>query len=170
MALKLRGYDYTDEPDDVQTAGGFELGGGMGNSGGGEGLFAEPPGGGEGDNSLLRINPGSDPRIGARSEEKPRDRDGGSVATPRRPPEPTPHTGASMVAGGPSGGPAGLSLRPFTPMADVGSGDWQGSGGLFGSLGGLRGGGLGRPLDPMANEQSSISALIQMLLRGGGQV
>lgn len=165
MALKLRGYDYVDEPDDVQQAGGFELGGLGGGSGADPGAVGDP--GIDGDNSLLRINP--DMLSNSRSGEKPRDRTddggGGSIATPRQPDKATPHTNSTMMAT--SGSIGGPRLRPFQPMADSGTGGWQGSGGLFGSLGGLQGGGLGRPLDPTVNEQSSISDLIKMLLGRG---
>jgi hypothetical protein len=98
------------------------------------------------------INPG-------RGRETPRERGGGGVA-PRRPSEPDPMAGSSFQSG--MGGPGVL---PFQPMPGPQGGMAQG--GLFGSMGGLKGGGLGVPLDPTSNAASDpIDTLIQLLMRG----
>ncbi len=40
---------------------------------------------------------------------------------------------------------------------------------MFGSSGGLKGGGLGMPFDPTSNQKSNpIDTLLQQLLGGGG--
>jgi hypothetical protein len=105
--------------------------------------------------------PGYDP--GAQNSETPRERE--SNVTPRRPGVPTPMAGSSFTA--PSGG-GGTGLLPFAPMGGpdpsqmLGSG---GGGGMFGSSGGLRGGGLGVPqtgAGPAGNQD--ISELLQQLL------
>ncbi len=94
-----------------------------------------------------------------RGGEAPRER---SNATPRRPSEPTPQAGSSFVAG----------VQPFSPMqasASIGSMATPKLRGLFGSAGGLQGGGLGQPLDPVSNQASDpIDTLIQMLMKQNG--
>jgi hypothetical protein len=97
----------------------------------------------------------------------------GPQATPPSPTEPVP------MSGQPGGGmtPPPPPMEPFDPMASdpgafispAGAGPARRS--LFGSMGGLKGGGLGVPLDPVSNETSNpIQGLIQALMqkRGGG--
>lgn len=76
----------------------------------------------------------------------------GGQATPGRPMSPTPMAG-SVMPFQPMGSPSPASLtRPR-------------SGNLYGSMGGLQGGGLGLPLDPTSNQKSDpISTLLQLLM------
>lgn len=84
---------------------------------------------------------------------------------PERPKEPTPQAGG-VTPGGPSG------VIPFQPLPSPNAVSSnvalrRPGGGLLGSLGGLKGGGLGLPFDPMSNQQSpSIDALLNLLKRG----
>ena len=119
----------------------------------------------------------------ARSAEGPRENAVDRIqATRRRPAEPSPMSGSFFTAGGGREAPMG-GVRPFTPMGDTNGTDLASPMGgdvgvtrrspvaLFGSLGGLQGGGLGVPLDPMSNATSDpISSLIESLLKGKGQV
>lgn len=87
----------------------------------------------------------------------------GAQGTPDMPDQPSPVAGSTFTA--PSG------LTPFNPMSspDVGSMATPKLRGLFGSSGGLTGGGLGVPLDPQSNQASDpISTLIKLLSGGGG--
>lgn len=89
---------------------------------------------------------------------------GGAEAAPSRPRTPTPMAGSTFSPAMP---PVG-GVIPFTPMGDT-SGVSLAKGRLFGRQGGLTGGGLGVPLDPVADEsQDPISTLIKLLM-GGGQ-
>lgn len=104
---------------------------------------------------------GPSPGQPSRGSESPRERQG--TAVPRRPMEPTPMAGSASPASG--------GLQPFQPMGSpsVGSMATPRLRGLFGSSGGLQGGGLGVPLDPTSNDASpDISSLIAQLLKGGG--
>lgn len=86
----------------------------------------------------------------------------GSSAAPSRPRSPQSMAG-SMSPGG---------VTPFSPMSDMStsSGPQMALGRLFGQAGGLKGGGLGVPLDPASNQESDpISQLIKMITGGGGQ-
>lgn len=88
---------------------------------------------------------------------------GGAEAAPSRPRTPTPMAGSTFTPPPPTGG-----VIPFAPMGDT-SGVSLAKGRLFGRQGGLTGGGLGVPLDPVADEaQDPISTLIKLLM-GGGQ-
>jgi hypothetical protein len=152
------------------------------------GLGGLPEGGG--DDVLPPANPGGGGKSGndmpdthfGRFGETPRERTPGvhggppplgPQATPPSPTEPIP------MSGQPGGGmtPPPPPMEPFDPMASdpnafispAGAGPARRS--LFGSMGGLKGGGLGVPLDPVSNESSDpIQGLIQALLqkRGGG--
>ena len=96
-----------------------------------------------------------------RGEETPRER-GEAQAALRRPSEPTPMAGDSFQA--PSGG-----VTPFSPMRtpSLGSLATPSQGGLYGSLGGLQGGGLGVPLDATPDAASDpITMLIKLLSQG----
>jgi hypothetical protein len=103
------------------------------------------------------------PQGGAgRAGETPRDRQG-SQAAPARPGTPTPMAGSTFQPEVPQG----PGVIPFEPLPST---DIMGVSrrGLFGSRGGLQGGGIGLPLDPTSNQASDpISGLIQLLLRGG---
>ena len=91
---------------------------------------------------------------------------------------------AGPAGGNPMGSPAMGSpgVMPFSPMAEsMGDTDLaspvaesrgdigvtrRAPNALFGSMGGLQGGGLGVPLDPMSNATSDpISSLIESLLK-----
>jgi hypothetical protein len=149
------------------------------------GMFGIPEGGDELNRGASHV--GTTPRENAsvqmrppmdQSDHAPGQMPGGggeSHATPMRPPQPTPEAGSSFQAtsGGDTTGQGGLT--PFSPLPQTdyaplarsgGPGGLQsGNGGLFGSLGGLQGGGLGVPLDPTANEQSDpIDTLIKHLM------
>lgn len=92
-----------------------------------------------------------------------------AAATPVRPRSPQPMAGSvSQVQ---SGGAQPTGVMPFTPMGspDVGSMATPQSNGLFGSLGGLKGGGLGLPLDPMSNQLSDPISMLLKRVMGGGQ-
>lgn len=94
-----------------------------------------------------------------RGNETPRDRIG-NVA-PRKPMEPSPMAsqGSSMQAPMPG-------VLPFKPLPGPMMGTTQGR--LFGSMGGLKGGGLGLPLDPISDVASDpIDTLIQLLMKRG---
>lgn len=98
-----------------------------------------------------------DPTRPGRGAETPRER-GNTPAAPRKPMSPDP-----MAAAGGSTFQAGV--LPFKPLpGPMGSSP---SGSLFGSMGGLKGGGLGIPLDPVSDVASDpIDTLIQLLMRG----
>jgi hypothetical protein len=86
---------------------------------------------------------------------------GAAQATPTMPKVPTPMAGKVS--------PASSGVLPFTPMGGGGPSVMLRSPGrqLFGSLGGLKGGGLGIPMDPTNDAASDpISTLIKML-KGG---
>ncbi len=105
----------------------------------------------------------------SQSQTKPREMSmgqggGQNQPTPARPRQPQPAQGAISPA--PMGG-----VIPFEPMAgpDLASMASPVGGGLYGSLGGLKGGGLGVPLDPINDAQEDpLSGLIQMLLKSRG--
>lgn len=85
-------------------------------------------------------------------------------ASPARPRTPTPMAGSSISAT--SGGGSSEGVQPFSPMGspDVGSMATPRSRGLYGSQGGLQGGGLGVPLDPVSNQRSNpIDMLLELL-------
>lgn len=103
---------------------------------------------------------------GGRGGETPRERVPGATdgAVPPRPMAPSP------VAGG-AANPPGLSA--FSPMPGGAPGislaKPRGMGALFGAQGGLQGGGLGLPFDPISNQKSpDISGLISLLKKGSG--
>lgn len=102
---------------------------------------------------------GIDPRTG-RGDETARERGNNPVA-PKKPTEPSPmaSTGSTMQAPMPG-------VLPFKPLPPP-----QGNpvgGGLFGSMGGLKGGGLGLPLDPVSDVASDpIDTLMQLLMKRG---
>ena len=106
----------------------------------------------------------------SRFGETPRERPG---SAPGQPMEPTPAGGAPA--------PASTGQGPFMPLPSPGTAKMALPGGtaagpvqsqrrkLFGQSGGLLGGGLGVPLDPMSNDVSDpITSLIQLLLHGQG--
>jgi hypothetical protein len=89
------------------------------------------------------------------------------------------------MPGGPAGGPqaspaqprspasrSGMpGLMPFKPLPTAGQSSQLTSPrlrGLYGSAGGLQGGGLGLPLDPVSNQASDPLELIMSLLKGRG--
>jgi hypothetical protein len=58
-------------------------------------------------------------------------------------------------------------LQPFQPLGQPDMSSFvQASQGLYGSSGGLRGGGLGVPMDPTNDAEGGITALIEALMRG----
>lgn len=88
----------------------------------------------------------------------------GAVPTPPGPTEPVP-----------MGGLMPPPMEPFAPMPSqdpgslinpAGAGPQRRS--LFGSMGGLKGGGLGVPLDPVSNQESDPITMLLQKLRGGG--
>lgn len=127
------------------------------------GGFQLPQTGGEGDQVIANHGPISDP-LNAQSGETPRER-GSAQASLRRPSTPTP------MAGSVSQGASLRSPMPFQPMEGgsdsmmVAGQGGMGGGSLFGKAGGLQGGGLGTPLDPMSNQMSNpiIGTLIKLL-------
>lgn len=112
-----------------------------------------------GSSPLPGVTPGVAPPDEGRGEETPRDRQpapGG--ATPRRPMSPSPMTGSTsgLQLFNPMPGPSPVTLANPAKR------------GMFGSLGGLQGGGLGLPLDPTSNVESDpISGLIELLSKLG---
>lgn len=115
---------------------------------------------------------------GARYGEKPRSRPpsgpvGGPEAAPPRPDSPTPMAGSVQQPDLPA---STAGVLPFEPMGDtMGSlssmaapttSRLRGSG-LYGDLGGLQGGGLGVPFDPVADEDSDPINLLMKLMGGG---
>lgn len=116
---------------------------------------------------ILR-SPGGTPAPGGitpgRGSETPRDRldaGGNNPVAPRKPMEPSPMAQmGSTMSTQPSPG-----VIPFQPLP--GPQSMGGRSNLFGSMGGLKGGGLGIPLDPVSDVASDpISTLIQLLTRG----
>jgi hypothetical protein len=104
------------------------------------------------------LDPRDNPTLGGGSGPTLR-QPGGGQATPGRPMEPSP------MAGGVSPGP-----MPFKPMGAPSPVSLTKAprGNLYGSMGGLQGGGLGLPLDPVSDQKSDpISSLIQMLTQRG---
>lgn len=103
--------------------------------------------------------------IEAKSGESPRERGAlGAQASLRRPSTPTPMSGSTFSPG------MGQGLMPFQPLDQAeGSTLTNPQGSLFGSAGGLKGGGLGVPLDPTSNQQSDPIAFLMRLLKGQGQ-
>ena len=107
-----------------------------------------------------------------RGGESPRERGGGGDtsggAAPPRPHSPAPQAGSGALP--PSG--QGGGLGPFSPMPSapgVSLAKPRGMGSLYGSAGGLQGGGLGLPFDPVSNQKSpDIGGLLELLKRGGG--
>jgi hypothetical protein len=86
-------------------------------------------------------------------------------ATPPRPRTPSPQAGQSQVQAPPPAAPSG-GLMPFSPLPSpsVGSMATPRLRGLYGSQGGLTGGGLGVPLDPQSNQASDpIETLLSTL-------
>jgi hypothetical protein len=70
-------------------------------------------------------------------------------------------------------GSAFQGVIPFDPLPGNGPGAMlrSSSNGMFGSMGGLKGGGLGVPLDPVSDQKSDpINDLINMLTQGKGQL
>lgn len=92
-----------------------------------------------------------------------------SQTTPARPRTPQPSGGAgpsTMVAQGSVPG----GIRPFKPLSAPGGAKLATSraSGLYGSSGGLQGGGLGVPLDPVSNQQSNpLDMLLQLFNKIG---
>jgi hypothetical protein len=80
-------------------------------------------------------------------------------AAPQRPEEPTPMAGSTQMG-------SSEGVLPFQPMGGPSPSTLaKPQSSLFGSMGGLQGGGLGVPLDPTPNAASDpITNLIQMLL------
>lgn len=111
---------------------------------------------------------GNLPRDDARSSEGPRTGGvgggavgGGYTSAPKKPSVPTPMAGSVSNVGGGVTGPV-----PFSPLPSpsIGVMATPKAAGLYGGLGGLRGGGLGVPLDPTSNAESDpISSLIMAL-------
>jgi hypothetical protein len=90
--------------------------------------------------------------------ESPRDR---SQTTMRRPMSPTPAP------------PNTAELIPFQPMGDMSANNMvqRRSPGLFGTAGGLKGGGLGLPMDPTNSAANQdVSGLLQMLMQMKGSM
>lgn len=142
---------------------------------------------------------GNPEAIAGRGGETPRERSPEGTGTgapapsaaPARPSQPSPSAGAQQEQPAPTPQPTSR-LIPFTPMggsggaADAGTLTSPGGGlssstasigssaspqlrSLFGSQGGLRGGGLGVPLDPVSNQMSDpISLLIEQLMKQSG--
>jgi hypothetical protein len=101
----------------------------------------------------------------AQSGETPREREAiqnpNSSAVPRQPSTPNPQAGATMVA--PGSVPGGV--LPFKPLSSpsVGSMATPRLRGLYGAAGGLQGGGLGVPQDPVSNQLSNpIDQLLEL--------
>lgn len=68
-----------------------------------------------------------------------------------------------------AGQPGIPTFSPMPPVPGVSLAKPRGMGSLFGSAGGLQGGGLGLPFDPVSNQKSlPIDGLIQMLKKGTG--
>lgn len=119
--------------------------------------------------------PGSDAMPG-RGEETPRERESQlrmptmapptANATPSQPRTPTPQAGMASRA---------VMPVPFNPMPAPPTSTLirpgfgrMGGGALFGRAGGLQGGGLGSPFDPVPDSKSNpIDTLMQLLKRGG---
>jgi hypothetical protein len=118
------------------------------------------------------FSPGFD--LPGRGEEGPRERPsggggGGTAVAPRRPSEPTSQAGSQFSNPQPLGPAAQQGVLPFAPMpqANVGSFATPNQGGLYGSAGGLQGGGLGVPFDPISDAASDpISGLLELLMQG----
>ena len=97
-----------------------------------------------------------------------------SQATPSRPRAPQPMAGGVSQAQSGSAPPPSPGLIPFQPMesstADMSiAGPQLAMSRLFGSQGGLKGGGLGVPMDPMSNQLSDpITDLLKKILGGDG--
>lgn len=116
--------------------------------------------------------PGASAQQKGQSSESPRERV--MTSAPRMPSEPTPQAGAAGPALDASSG-----VIPFAPMAGSGpeaqvqpqgpapvSGVSLRGSSLFGSSGGLTGGGLGIPQDPTTRANNgSIDGLIQLIQR-----
>ena len=90
---------------------------------------------------------------------------------PRRPDQPTPHAGASETLGGPMPMPS-MAPEPFSPMGMPMTSKLArpGGGSLYGSAGGLQGGGLGVPFDPTSDLESDPISTLMMLLQTAGKV
>jgi hypothetical protein len=104
-------------------------------------------------------------------------------ATPARPRTPTPMAGSVSESGGPQMGMGG-GVMPFEPLGDMGDEAFASAGGIgagvmggpgrrgpsmFGSQGGLLGGGLGEAFDPTPDEATDpIDTLLKKLMGGGG--
>jgi hypothetical protein len=120
-----------------------------------------PMGGGGGDDGGEPTELGGG-EPGARGGQGPRENfpGGGGTATPTRPMTPTPISGGPPVqVTPPIPGPSPASLTSTL----------RGRGGVYGSQGGLQGGGFGLPFDPTSNQKSDpISDLLKQLLGGGG--
>lgn len=93
---------------------------------------------------------------GSQSGPQPGGQPDGPRAAPAQPRQPFARAGQTGVL-------------PFKPMnQNVGPNVTPKMTNLFGSLGGLKGGGLGLPLDPTSNQTSDpIEGLIQLLRKGG---
>lgn len=93
---------------------------------------------------------------------------GNEGISPRRPAEPTPGAGSSetISSGGPAPSPGPLPFEPLEmPMTSKLA---KPANGLYGSAGGLQGGGLGVPFDPTSDAQSNpIDTLMQLLMSAG---
>jgi len=170
---QMRKLDNNGNPFDDQSQGSGIPTGNLAPQLGGGGMD-EMMGGGE--------RAGGEGRFGEGPRERPRPVPGGALpgpgpmtpqpyganAAPEMPHSPTPQAGSTFTSGGTDGG----GIIPFPPMgsADVGSMATPKLRGLFGSAGGLQGGGLGVPLDPISNQQSDpISSLIESLMQQMGQ-
>lgn len=181
MAIARRLPMSGNQPFDDDQMGGYRPpNGNTGISGGIPGGLPLPPIMEDPPQEDIPVPSGETPGGGARGGETPRERAGANEpggtlsapsptapqATPPRPRSPQPVGGVQEVPP-----PSGV---PTSPMPPIGPGDLSrpiAMRGLLGSQGGLTGGGLGVPFDPVANQKSDpISSLIQLLQRrnGGG--
>jgi hypothetical protein len=116
----------------------------------------------------LGSSAGPGPEGGARGGESPRERGAtmgappmggntGGQPTSMPPMAPSPVAGQGLVPSAPLPGPNPQALTSTL----------RGSGGMFGSQGGLQGGGFGLPFDPTSNQESDpISSLLKLLQKG----
>jgi hypothetical protein len=84
------------------------------------------------------------------------------TSTPKKPAEPSPMAGSSFQP------PPIQGVQPFAPLPSQPGVSLakSRSQALYGSSGGLQGGGLGVPFDPVSDAQSDpISGLLQMLMK-----
>lgn len=146
---------------------------------GGSGLPTVGPGGREGETPRERASEGRPGGGGMGGGGDVRLRtagagggDGATQATPRRPSSPSPMAGSTFTpaSGGATGVGGSPGVVPFEPMSspNVGSLTTPVGGGLYGGAGGLTGGGLGVPLDPISNQQSSPLDMLLQIIKGNG--